>query len=183
MRRELNSIKWQLMILLTAAVDISMLFVELAGGRHSVIDAVTLTVLLIFTLDLLLRLATYRNAFFYRVWNNLDLVVLAASFALFVVGVETENDTNDSVNGTTTSSSTYAGASSAIAVTRGSRALRGVVLAIRIIRGVRVAKTLANTGRGTQLAARHVTGALTHACARVSRDMSSTTADAHARLQ
>ena len=148
----------------------------------------------------MLRLYTYRLLFFKRAWNHADLLVLVASFILFLVGlgVESQSETlAENVTATTgESSNVYSGASSAIAVTRGSRALRGLIVAIRIMRGLRVARyrvasptndlwaapsraeyshlqrslclrsrdrdpprrTLVNAGRGTQMAARHVTG-------------------------
>ena len=157
MRRRLHGIGWQLMILVTAAIDISILFVELGGVSGAAVNGITLTVLIIFSIDLLLRLATYQKLFFFRIWNNVDFFVLIASFILFLVGLVVDDSSG---TGNSTSTSAFSGASSAIAVTRGSRALRGVVIALRIVRGVRVAKTLANAGRGTQLAARHLTGEL-----------------------
>ena len=157
MRRRLHGIGWQSLILFAAVVDISVLCVELGGTGGLGIDTLTGLVLFIFTIDIVLRLYTYRVLFFKRTWNYIDLLVLIASFALFLIGVSIDAGETHNVNATWTSNG-YSGASSAIAVTRGSRALRGLLMSVRILRGLRVARTLVNAGRGTQLAARHVTG-------------------------
>ena len=161
MRRVLNSIAWQLMILIAAAIDISILFVEIAFGNSTFVDVTTLCILVVFTIDVLLRLATYRALFFNRVWNVVDLVVVIISLILFLYVVIVDATSSP---GSSSGSSSHAGVSSAVAITRGGRSLIGFVIAIQVVRGVRVARTLTYAGRGTQVAARYITGELPPVC-------------------
>jgi len=152
----IHGMHWQAIILLAALVDITVLFVEMGGTTGVGVDTLTIIVLLLFTVDIILRLYTYQLLFFRRLWNYIDTIVLVTSVILFLIGLSVQEDEEEAALNLTIIQVDIA--SSAIAVTRGSRALRGLITAIRIMRALRVARTLVNAGTESQRAARHMTG-------------------------
>ena len=126
MRRRLHGIGWQLLILIAAVVDIIVLLVEICGTGGVAVDTLTGLVLLVFTVDLALRMWTYHCLFFKRAWNWADLLVLLASFVLYLVGltVDTGDDAAANVTGSD-SSNAYSGASTAIHIDPSTRRIMG----------------------------------------------------------
>ena len=141
--------KWQLFLLLTAFVDLSMLFVEIAVGPDAgvAVTIVTSFVLLIFVIDLLARYYIFRCKLLVgSYWFWFDFIVVAVSVVLFAVGLAVG------------SFGAEAGASGAT-VARGGKALRGLIVALRWVRASRfAAKLLQTSSHGATTAARHVTG-------------------------
>ena len=92
LRQRITSVQWQSIILVTALADCSMLIVDLTSTDGENLDThvgrsvftITIIVLLVFAVDLALRLYTYRRLFFCSAWSLLDLAIVAASLGLFV---------------------------------------------------------------------------------------------------
>ena len=94
LRQRITSVQWQSIILVTALADCSMLIVDLTSTDGENLDThvgrsvftITIIVLLVFAVDLALRLYTYRRLFFCgpsSLWNWFDLLVLVGG-AIFV---------------------------------------------------------------------------------------------------
>ena len=144
-RRGLNSLHWQAVIMIAVVVDLSMIVVDVAGGPLIPVQVVTGLVLLVFTLDLALRFYALRCRLFFKRWESwFDLVIVVASAAL--LGVEIVQEMKTGV------------ASSAAALARASRAAKSIIISLRVARVVRGIRMATRVGRGTQAAARQLTG-------------------------
>ena len=102
----------------------------------------TAVVLLVFALDVMLRVHAYRGLLLRcgrrlrsNAWFWFDLGVVAASVALYLVGLLLEEEA-------------AAAGSNAATATRGGKALRGVVVALRWMRASRFAAKLAAGAAG-----------------------------------
>ena len=115
-------------------IDLSLLGIELAFGQSVWGNVLTGSILAVFMV--VLRVDTYRYLFFRSFFGWFDLTVVVGSTALFIVGLVFVHP------GTTV-------ASSAAAVSRGAKAVRGVAIALRASRAVRVANTLVRVGAPT----------------------------------
>ena len=121
-------------VLACAVIDLSLLGIELAFGQSVWGNVLTGSILAVFMV--VLRVDTYRYLFFRSFFGWFDLTVVVGSTALFIVGLVFVHP------GTTV-------ASSAAAVSRGAKAVRGVAIALRASRAVRVANTLVRVGAPT----------------------------------
>ena len=155
LRQRITSVQWQSIILVTALADCSMLIVDLTSTDGENLDThvgrsvftITIIVLLVFAVDLALRLYTYRRLFFCgpsSLWNWFDLLVLVGGCIAFGALANLATSAEYATTG--------------IAVARGTRAVRGIVSALRWLRTVRVVQGLVKVGRGTGMAARRITG-------------------------
>ena len=155
LRQRITSVQWQSIILVTALADCSMLIVDLTSTDGENLDThvgrsvftITIIVLLVFAVDLALRLYTYRRLFFCgpsSLWNWFDLLVLVGGCIAFGALADLATSAEYATTG--------------IAVARGTRAVRGIVSALRWLRTVRVVQGLVKVGRGTGMAARRITG-------------------------
>ena len=89
-RRHLNSLGWQSGQLLACLADIIMLFAEMNGASVHSTNTVTFFVLLIFMVDLALRIYTFRQMLLRRPWAYFDFIVVGLSVIIFFVGVANE---------------------------------------------------------------------------------------------
>lgn len=145
-RRLVMSLKWQLLLLLTALVDVMMLIVEGANPEaQTAVDVVTAVVLSLFVVDLSLRAHAYRKLLLRSPWAYFDVIVVGLSIILYFVGLAAEDDM---------SAATTAPTSAA----RGGRAVRGIVLALRALRSARFAAKMFQVSKSAKTSARHLTG-------------------------
>ncbi|KAL1499580.1 hypothetical protein AB1Y20_011780 [Prymnesium parvum] len=146
-RRFLATLRWQIFLLGAALIDISVLLVNLAEGDDAnlvVGEVATVVVLVVFTVDIILRLYTFRFLFFRFLWNWFDLIVVVVSVALLLLEFILEATTQTT--------------SAAVLFARASRTGKAVVLSLRWARAVRALRLLTKVGSGSAQALRHQTG-------------------------
>jgi hypothetical protein len=142
------ALKWQLFLLVTALVDVLMLVAEGASSSEETpvaVNVVTAIVLFIFLFDLGLRAYAFRCMMLKRPWAWFDSIVVGVSIVLFVVSLAFE-------------SSAASGGGAAASATRGGRALRGLMTALRAMRASRFAAKMLQLSSSATAGARHVTG-------------------------
>ena len=139
--RFVNSLRWQSAQLCAALLDLAMLIVEVNGGPLAVVNGLTALVLLVFCTDLVMRAYAYREMLFRSVVAYFDFTIVGASLILYLVGVIAEAsehvDTSRSV----------------------SASLRGLIVALRWLRALRVMVVVVRSSTSGQRAARQATGA------------------------
>lgn len=97
----------------------------------------------------------YRPALFCKSgWNLLDAVLVALALILAAVQAAGARGADGDDGGAVLPGA----ASSSLALARGALATRALATALRALRAARAARLLFRAGRGSQLAARHLTG-------------------------
>ena len=144
-RRFLNTMSWQAFMLLVVLVDLSMLLTDVLGGSLRLEQIVTVSVLLVFVADLSLRFYALGSRIFVRQWVSwFDGTIVFVTLVLLIYEAVEEAKTGV--------------ASTAVALARASRTAKTIIYALRVARVVRGLRMLDRVGRGTQAAARQLTG-------------------------
>jgi len=153
-RRRTLSMPWQALIVASAFVELIVAVVNAdtkptgyhPRQRHVGVQTMTTLALLVFCADLAVRLYVYRPKLFFKSgWNCIDFVLVLISILVAIAELAAYSAAPNVTLGL-------------LSITRGFLASRVVFHALRAARVARAARLLFRAGRGSQQAARHLTG-------------------------